>query len=906
MSRLSTARRLLVLFAFLATCAGIGYPFVSASHAAAAAAAPNDGPPAPAVAGLLGLAALVAGSRPLYRRLRGRGEPPYPSPEAPTATEAQRHSAYLTAILAQLPQGVSVFDENLRLRYWNAGLAEVLGLPPDVLRDGADFDELIMIPARRGEYGPGDPAEHVRQRRELALRFLPHRFERTRPGGRTHLVAGEPLFIDGCIAGFIATYTDITERKRGEVDMAQRMGLLQTIIDNIPGGVSLVDGNLQLVACNEELKRLLDFPPALFANGLPSLEMLFRFNAARGEYGPGDPDEIVADLLARARHPAPHSFERRRQDGTVLLVQGQPLPGGGFVTIYSDITARKRDEERLQLADKVFENSPEAIVVTDLAHRILSVNPAFTAITGVTEAAAVGTCFRPGGDGDGDDDDGADSPTVWAIVNAHGHWSGETTGYRGNGQRYPRSLTITGVRDRSTNQLTHFLAMFSDITERKRAEADIQHLAYHDTLTGLANRFSLTARLQQSVADARRNGYQLAVMFLDLDRFKHINDSLGHSVGDELLKQVAQRLRAAVRETDIVARLGGDEFVVVLQALGGPGDAAHIAAKLLERLSTPYAVQDNELHTTPSIGISLFPDDCTDPDVLMRNADTAMYHAKAAGRARFQFYTDEMNRSATERLDIERKLRGAAARNELELWYQPQFASQDGRLTGLETLVRWRHPVDGLITPLRFIPIAEETGLIVEIGNWVIHEACRQARAWLDAGLPELRISVNLSVRQLRERCLVSTVSAALAASGLRPDLFELEITESSVMERPDEAVALLQTLKGLGIQIAIDDFGTGHSSLSYLKLFPLDHLKIDRSFVSDIETDANDAMIVAAAVSLAHNLGLSVIAEGVETEVQVGRLRELGCDELQGYHFSRPLPATAAESYVRALQSGA
>ncbi|WP_241762828.1 putative bifunctional diguanylate cyclase/phosphodiesterase [Aromatoleum aromaticum] len=693
----------------------------------------------------------------------------------------------------------------------------------------------------------------------------------------------------------------------GENEVVQRAAMLETILDSIPCAVSLVDRELQLVACNEEFKRLLDFPPHLFAGSLPSLETLFRYNAARGEYGPGDPDEVVASLLARALHPAPHSFERRRRDGTVLLIQGRPLPQGGFVTTYTDITARKRDKERLQLADKVFENSREAIVITDLGHRIVSVNPAYTEITGIAATAAQGTCFRPGSD-DGDSGEegegagGPDSRTVWAIVGEHGSWSGETTGVRCGGQRYPRTLMINGVRDPETREITHFIAIFSDITARKRAEADIQHLAYHDTLTGLANRFSLTARLQLSVAEARRNGQRLAVMFLDLDRFKHINDSLGHPVGDELLKQVARRLRDAVRETDTVARLGGDEFVVVLQGIGGAHDVTHVAAKLLAQLSAPYCVDTTELHTTASIGISLFPDDSADPAALMRNADTAMYHAKAAGRAKFQFYTDEMNRAATARLDLERKLRGAVARGEFELWYQPQFDSRHGHLTGLEALVRWRHPQDGLIAPLRFIPLAEETGVIVEIGTWVLREACRQARQWLDAGLPELRISVNLSVRQLREKCLVDTVWTTLAASGLRPGLLELEITESAVMDNPDEAVALLQALKNLGVRIAIDDFGTGHSSLSYLKLFPLDHLKIDRSFISDIEHDANDTMIVAAAVSLAHNLGLSVIAEGVESAVQVARLRELGCDELQGFHFSRPVTADVVENLLRSV----
>ena len=690
------------------------------------------------------------------------------------AQELERKSAYLLAIVNHLPQGISVFDETLHLQYWNEGFADVLELPPGTVYQNVSFDDLIMVPALRGEYGPGDPAEHVRRRRELALQFQAHRFERTRPNGRTHLVAGEPLFIDGKVAGFITTYTDITEHKHAQAELARQNRILQTIIENIPGGVTLIDRDLNLVACNEELKRVLDFPDELFANGLPTLETLMRYNAERGEYGDGDPERIVADLLARARRTEPHSFERTRPDGTVLHVQGQPLPDGGFVTIYTDIT------------------------------------------------------------------------------------------------------------------------------ERKRAEAEIEHLAHHDMLTGLANRFSLDARLAQSLADSRRNGHGLAVLFLDLDRFKHINDSLGHQVGDCLLKEVAERLRHTVRDADIVARQGGDEFVVVIQGISSSARAAHVAEKILTRLSAPYETGGAELHTTPSIGIALYPEDGEDAAELLRCADTAMYHAKALGRANYQFFTEEMNRSATERLDLEHKLRRALQQGEFELWYQPQLGAADGRVRGVEALVRWRHPEDGLIPPFRFIPLAEETGLIVELGKWVLREACRQARAWLDRGLPSLRMSVNLSTRQLMHAGLAEAVDEALADSELPASQLELEITESSVMERPNDAIPVLGGLKRLGVRLAIDDFGTGYSSLSYLKLFPLDHLKIDRSFVSDIEHDANDAAIVAAAVSMAHNLGLSVIAEGVETAVQVARLSELGCDELQGYHFSRPLPADEAEDWLQ------
>ncbi|HET7776457.1 MAG TPA: EAL domain-containing protein, partial [Azospira sp.] len=383
-------------------------------------------------------------------------------------------------------------------------------------------------------------------------------------------------------------------------------------------------------------------------------------------------------------------------------------------------------------------------------------------------------------------------------------------------------------------------------------------------------------------------------------RFKTINDTLGHHVGDLLLIEVAKRINEVVRESDTVARLGGDEFVVVLTGVDRASDAAQAAMKISRQVVKPYWLAEQELHTAASIGISLFPSDGEDVESLMKNADTAMYYAKSQGRGGFQFYAAEMNQSAVERLNLENRLRQALAKQEFELYYQPQIGLASGRLVGFEALIRWNHAEQGMISPGVFIPMAEETGLILGIGEWVLHSACVQAQAWQDQGLPPLRVAVNLSVRQFRQQDLLQQVAGALALSGLEAALLELEITESAVMESPEMAIDLLKNFRDMGVSLAVDDFGTGYSSLSYLKLFPINRLKIDRSFVSDIGVDPNDTAISTATIALAHTLGLEVVAEGIEHETQLNYLRAQGCNEGQGFFFSRPMPAAAVPAFVR------
>jgi diguanylate cyclase len=430
----------------------------------------------------------------------------------------------------------------------------------------------------------------------------------------------------------------------------------------------------------------------------------------------------------------------------------------------------------------------------------------------------------------------------------------------------------------------------------EKANAKLEHAATHDALTGLPNRVLLADRLAQATAQSERYARGFAVLVVDLDRFKAINDSLGHNAGDNMLKEVAIRLSKLLRKADTLARLGGDEFVLVLNEIAGPRDAESVASKVLASLANPVVLSGIDVQITASIGISVFPDDGVDADALLQNADAAMYHAKKNGRSAFQFFAPVMNVFARERLELESGLRRALVQGEFELHYQPKVVVSNGRIDSAEALIRWRHPKKGLVAPSGFIPIAEETGLIVPIGDWVLHEACRQARAWQAEGKTPLRIAVNLSAQQFKQKNLVATVRDALKAADLDPAYLELELTESAVMQDAESSIQVLRQLSGLGVRISVDDFGTGYSSLSYLRRLPLDKLKIDRSFIREVAASRDDAEIVRAIVSLAHSLHLKVIAEGVETQDQLEFLRELGCDQYQGFHCSPPVPADEFE----------
>mgnify|MGYP001024941231 CR=1 FL=1 len=553
--------------------------------------------------------------------------------------------------------------------------------------------------------------------------------------------------------------------------------------------------------------------------------------------------------------------------------------------------------EELRLYANAFENSGEPMLICDPQNRIVNINAAFTRQTGYSLDDVRGrnpSMFSAG------KTPKAVYEALWAGLRDHDYWQGELWDRKKSGEVYPKWAAISAIRDEQ-QAVAFYIASFSDITERKENEARIDYLAHHDALTGLINRYNLGNRLSQALLTAQRDRQCVAVMFIDMDRFKTINDTLGHHVGDLLLIEVARRLKESVRESDIVARLGGDEFVVALTGMAAGMDALPVAEKILRALGMPYQIDGNQLHSSPSIGIAIYPGDGEDDTTLMRNADTAMYHAKERGRNNVQFFTAALNTAANERLALENDLRQALRDGQLRLAYQPQIRASDLSVFGVEALTRWHHPSHGEIPPLKFIPIAEESGLIEPLGNWVLDQACRQLAEWRQHGLGNLRMAVNLSAQQLRSPLLLETVAEVLQRHGLQGHDLELEITESMAMENPELAIRQLRGLRELGIQLAIDDFGTGYSSLAYLKRLPIQILKLDRTFVRDIETDESDAEISAATLALAHNLGLKVVAEGVETDAQRDFLIRHECDYLQGFLFGKPLPGAAIEDFLKA-----
>ena len=591
-----------------------------------------------------------------------------------------------------------------------------------------------------------------------------------------------------------------------------------------------------------------------------------------------------------------------RADGSVDWVRWETHPWrtsqgniGGIIIFSEVITGRKQAEAELIKLSLAVEQNPNSIVITNLNGNIEYVNDAFVKMTGYSRDEVIGKDPHILQSGKTPEAIYAD---MWTQLTRGKVWRGELINKHRDGSEYIESAQISPVRQ-ADGRITHYLAIEEDITEKKQAEKRIESLANFDQLTGLPNRIMLNDRFKYALSVVQRSGEPLAVMFLDLDHFKNINDTLGHTIGDQLLMEMAKRIKACLRDEDTVSRQGGDEFMLILHGTDAD-DAAYVAAKLIEVVSQPCQIMHHELITTASIGIAIYPHDGEDFETLTKNADVAMYRAKQAGRNNFRFYTPEMQAHSARNLQLANALRYALARNELQLHYQPQLSIQDGHIVGAEALLRWRHPELGMISPAEFIPIAEDSGLIIPIGEWVLRTASKQLRGWMDGGLPPMVMAVNLSSVQFRQANITELVTRILDEVQLPHEYLELELTEAVAMGDPLAAIKVMDKLHELGIRMSIDDFGTGYSSLSYLKKFKVHKLKIDQSFVRDITDDPEDKAIVSAIINMAGSLGIRTIAEGVETDGQLAFLRLQGCDEVQGYYFSKPLTAEQFEAFVK------
>ncbi len=778
----------------------------------------------------------------------------------------------------------------------------------------------------------------ARSKQLLAENHLVHDYRFFDADGKTRWIRDEQRLIrdaEGHASEVVGVWLDISGDKREEAIQAARNAVLDQLVARRPLGEILDDlaHRLENLAPDMLVSILLLDPHdgRLYTGAAPSLPDFYNSavnglepGAERGSCGvaawKGEPVIVTdierhpywqayLDLTRRAGLAACWSIPFKDEAGQVLGTFGlyhhaprEPAAADlALMEEFSRLTAlavsKVRDQEALSQAATVFASTRDGVVITDLQPRIVAINRAYADITGYGEAEVLGnnpSMLQSGRH------DPAFYQSLWQSLLETGHWQGEIWNRRKNGEIYPQWLSISVVRD-EWGDPRNYVGVFTDMSQIKDSEARLEHLAHFDPLTDLPNRLLVQSRLQNAIDRAARHGYRLAALYLDLDHFKNVNDSLGHPVGDELLVQLASRLGERLREEDTLARLGGDEFLLLMEFVSQPEHVAAVAQSLIDLLRQPFQLESgHKVFIGLSIGISLYPDDAQNVTELVQHADAAMHLAKQQGRNTYRFHTEALTRAASERLALETRLHQALERNEFLLHYQPLIDAASERVLGVEALLRWQPAGEDLIPPARFIPVAEETSLIVPLGAWVLRQACTQAQAWRQAGLVLETLAVNLSARQFQAANLLETVRACLAASGLPPACLELELTESMLMEDAERAIFTLAALKDLGVRLAIDDFGTGYSSLAYLKRFPIDKLKIDQSFVRGLAESADDREIAATIIAMARNLRLTALAEGVETTEQRDILARLGCEAYQGYLYSRPLPAEALAEWLR------
>lgn len=819
--------------------------------------------------------------------------------------------SFWSDVVRTVPDQLYVQDVlSQRMIFSNRHLGQTLGYDrTELAHMGERFWELLLHPEDAAHYQALRQQQRNNghdQQLHCQLRF------RHRDGSwRCYDIREQVLTRDdeGLVTRIIGVGKDVTvqiEASQSLRDSEQRYRMLAESISDV---IFSTDSLLQLNYVSPSVQSVLGYQAEwIFTNGWQSIianpaqltgiySLMERVSKAMGD----------AEQLAQLRSQLPTQlflFDCLRADGRkipielrLVLVWDDDQRFEGVLGVGRDISQQRRAEKDLRMAATVFEHSTSAILITDPAGYIVQANEAFSRVSGyavsdvLDQLPSMLTV-----------DEQQESHLRYVVKQLHqrGSWEGEVWLKRRDGDHYPAWVGITAVLD-DEGDLASYVCFFTDISERKASEQRIHRLAYYDALTHLPNRTLFQDRLYNALQQAERQKAWVVLMFLDLDRFKPINDSLGHAAGDRMLKDMALRLLACVDDDDTVARMGGDEFTLLLQPRAtremALNRAIHVAENILASLVRPFVLENREFFVTASIGIALSPQDGSELSQLMKNADTAMYHAKERGKNNFQFYQAEMNASALERLELESELRHAMEQNEFILYYQPQFSGDGKRLTGAEALLRWRHPTRGLVPPGDFIPVIEELGLVVDVGDWVLREASRQLKAWHKAKVRVPKVSVNISARQFSDGQLGTRIATILEECGLPPACLELELTESILMREVNEALQILASLKNLGLSIAVDDFGTGYSSLNYLKQFPIDVLKIDRTFVDGLPEGEQDAQIARAIIAMAHSLNLAVIAEGVETHEQLEFLREHGCDEVQGYLFGRPMPAHQFEA---------
>ena len=702
--------------------------------------------------------------------------------------------------------------------------------------------------------------------------------------------SGVPVFDEGGrFIGYRGTDRDITESVRQKKAMESALLYHEAILETTQDGYWMIDATGTILDVNAAYCQMIGYEHAeLLGMKIPEIDALER---------PEDTAARMRTIIKRGSH----LFEsrHRRKAGTIfdveVSVSYSPIEGGRFFALIRDITDRKQSEAQMNLAARVFETMTDGVVVTDAQQTIIRVNNGFCRITGYTEAELVGK--RPGMLRSGWHD-AAFYARMWQSLNAKESWRGEIVDRKKSGEVYTCETSIVAIRDEQ-GTITNYVAVQSDVTDKKAQEQIINNLAYYDALTKLPNRTNFEERFTTRLAAAKRQKSRIALLFIDLDNFKAINDTYGHLVGDQFLRDAAARLQRLVREEDTVGRFGGDEFAVMIEHLHGLNDIGIIARKIVQRFREPFSLEGNEFYSGTSIGIAVYPEDGETYHDLMRAADTAMYAIKGAGKGDYAFFTQSMNENVSRQIRLENALRQALEREEFFVVYQPKVDIVDGCFYGVEALLRWNHPTMGLVHPDHFIPTAEESGMIYPIGLWVLRQALHDVRA-LNARTGErLTVSINLSARQLQQSSFVQDLCAVIEEADFERELIELEITENQVMGKIDQVLPILREIIECGIRLSIDDFGTGYSSLSYLKKLPISTVKIDRSFVVDLHADEEDQMIVSAIIALASSLKKEIVAEGVETVEQLAMLKQMGCRRVQGFYYAEPMHRDALRQYV-------